>query len=172
MGAAEFDPFQQGTHFQAAAIGEQTQTDGLVSVAGAEKKHRFLHLLTYAGRHGRPGAPPMVVGRAASREGAVAASFLRPARNHWKFISLSIQTWAIKTRLATGGRNANFQPLASASRSRHLVVATCRPRRIGRRRSLRRLSVRNGAGHDRNAGLPDKVEKLTLFEPRDFGPSG
>jgi len=58
MGAAEFEPFQQGTHFLAAAIGEQTQTGGLVSVAGGGdttaflQKHQFLHLFTYASMAG------------------------------------------------------------------------------------------------------------------------
>lgn len=58
MGAAEFEPFQQGTHFLGAVIGEQTQTGGLVSVAGGGdttaflKKHQFLHMFTYASMAG------------------------------------------------------------------------------------------------------------------------
>ena len=58
VGAAEFEPFQRGTHFLAAVIGEQTQTGGLVSVAGGGdttaflQKHQFLHLFTYASMAG------------------------------------------------------------------------------------------------------------------------
>jgi phosphoglycerate kinase len=58
MGAAEVEPFQRGTHFLAAAIGEQTQTGGLVSVAGGGdttaflQKHQVLHMFTYGSMAG------------------------------------------------------------------------------------------------------------------------
>ncbi|RDC67734.1 phosphoglycerate kinase [Rhodovulum sp. 12E13] len=58
MGAAELEPFRQGTHFLAAAIGEQTRSGGLVSVAGGGdtaaflQKHQFLHLFTYTSMAG------------------------------------------------------------------------------------------------------------------------
>jgi len=58
MGVAELEPFQTGTHFLGAAIGEQTQTGGLVSVAGGGdttaflQKHQLLQKFTYASMAG------------------------------------------------------------------------------------------------------------------------
>ncbi|WP_375260817.1 phosphoglycerate kinase [Palleronia sp.] len=58
MGAAEFAPFQRGTHFLAAGIAERTQTDDLVSVVGGGdtvaflRRHQFLHVVSYASMAG------------------------------------------------------------------------------------------------------------------------
>ncbi|MFW5654330.1 MAG: phosphoglycerate kinase [Roseicyclus sp.] len=58
MGAAEHEPFQEGTHFLAAVIGEQTEMRDLTSVAGGGdtvaflQEHQFVHLFTYASMAG------------------------------------------------------------------------------------------------------------------------
>ena len=58
LGAAEREPFQQGTHFLAAEVGERTSTGDLVSVVGGGdtvaflNRHRMVHLFSYASMAG------------------------------------------------------------------------------------------------------------------------
>lgn len=58
MGAAELEPFRQGTHFLAARVAELSSGSDLSSVAGGGDtvaflgRHRFLHMFTYASMAG------------------------------------------------------------------------------------------------------------------------